>query len=68
MIEQVLKQLEQTKEENKKLFRHYVFLEREAHRKGEHEEKSYWLERVCDIEEEIDRLDADIQKLKEESK
>ena len=67
MIEQLLEQLKQTREENKKLFRYYVFLEREAHRKGEHEEKSYWLERVCDIEEEIDRLDADIQKLKEES-
>lgn len=65
MIEQLIKQIEQTKEANKKLFRHYVFLEREAHRKGDHEEKSYWLERVCDIEEEIDRLDADIQKLKE---
>lgn len=67
MIEQLLEQMEQTREANKKLFRYYVFLEREAHRKGEHEEKSYWLERVCDLEEEIDRLDADIQKLKGES-
>lgn len=67
MIEKLIEQMEQTKKENKKLFRYYVFLEREAHRKGEHEEKSYWLERVCDIEEEIDRLDADIQKLKGES-
>ena len=67
MIEQLIEQMEQTKIENKKLFRYYIFLEREAHRKGEHEEKSYWLERVCDLEEEIDRLDADIQKLKMES-
>lgn len=67
MIDKLIEQMEQTREENKKLFRYYVFLEREAHRKGEHEEKSYWLERVCDIEEEIDRLDADIQKLRGES-
>lgn len=67
MIEQLLEQMEQTREANKKLFRHYVFLEREAHRKGEHEEKSYWLERVCDVEAEIDRLEIDIQKLKGES-
>lgn len=67
MIDKLIEQMEQTKKENKKLFKYYVFLEREAHRKGEHEEKSYWLERVCDIEEEIDRLDADIQKLKGES-
>lgn len=67
MISILIEQLEQTKEANKKLFKHYVFLEREAHRKGEHEEKSYWLDRVCDVEEEIDRLDYDIQKLRGES-
>lgn len=67
MIDKLIEQMERTKKENKALFRYYVFLEREAHRKGEHEEKSYWLDRVCDIEAEIDRLDADIQKLKEES-
>lgn len=67
MIDTIIAKLEQAKEENKKLFRTYVFLEREAHRKGEHEEKSYWLERVCDVEAEIDRLDIDIQKLKGES-
>lgn len=67
MIETLIEEMEQTKVANKKLFRRYVFLEREAHRKGNHEEKSYWLERVCDLEEEIDRLDADIQKLKGES-
>lgn len=67
MIDTLIEKLERAKEENKKLFRLYVFLEREAHRKGNHEEKSYWLERVCDVEEEIDRIDLDIQKLKGES-
>lgn len=66
MIETLIEKLEHAKVENKKLFRTYVYLEREAHRKGNHEEKSYWLERVCDVEEEIDRIDLDIQKLREE--
>lgn len=67
MIDTLIEKLECAREENKKLFKHYVFLEREAHRKGNHEEKSYWLERVCDVEEEVDRIDLDIQKLKGES-
>lgn len=67
MNETIIKKLEDMKLANKELFRFYVFMEREAHRKGEHEEKSYWLDRVCDIDEEIDRLDLDIRKLKRES-
>ena len=67
MNETIIKKLEDMKLANKELFRFYVFMEREAHRKGEHEEKSYWLDRVCDIDEEIDRLDLDIRKLKGES-
>lgn len=67
MIKTTIKKLEDMKLANRELFRFYVFMEREAHRKGEHEEKSYWLERVCDIDEEIDRLTNDIKKLKGES-
>ena len=67
MIDTLIEKLERAREENKKLFRLYVFLEREAHRKSNHEEKSYWLERVCDVDAEVDRIDLDIQKLKGES-
>lgn len=67
MIDTLIEKLERAREENKKSFRLYVFLEREAHRKGNHEEKSYWLERVCDVDAEVDRIDLDIQKLKGES-
>ena len=66
MIQTTIKKLESMKLANRELFRFYVFMEREAHRKGEHEEKSYWLDRVCDIDEEIDRLDMDIKRLKGE--
>lgn len=67
MIKTTIKKLEDMKLANRELFRFYVFMEREAHRKGNHEEKSYWLDRVCDIDAEIDRLDGDIKLLKGES-